>query len=116
MRTYGRITNSDETKSWVEVSTDANGFDDMVWLTTLCQVFKLNLNESPFYASYGLPAKDSIVQQVAPDYYMALTQQRFSIHFASLIVSRQKSFPPTYLVSITTQQGVKLNTSVQVPT
>lgn len=115
MRTYGRVTNPDGTKSWVVVTTDANGYNDDVWLTTLCQALKLNLNESPFYASYGLPAKDSIVQQVAPDYYMALAQQRFSQYFANLVVSRQLLYPPTYLVAVTTQQGFKLNTAVKVP-
>ena len=55
MRTYGRVYAEDGSYTWVEVSTDANGFDDMVMLTTLAQVLKLNLGESPFYANFGIP-------------------------------------------------------------
>lgn len=116
MRTYGRIRNPDGTRQWVVVETDANGFDDMVWVTTLCQTLLLNLGESPFFADYGLPAKNAVVQQIAPDFFMARTQRQFSQYFASLVVSRSASSPPTYLVNITTHQGVKLNASVQIPT
>ena len=35
MRTYGRNYNPDGTYTWVEVSTDANGYNDDVYLTTL---------------------------------------------------------------------------------
>ena len=65
MRTYGRPINQDGSLGpWTEVTTDANGFNDMVMLTTLCQVVKLNINESPFFADWGLPAHQSIMQQV----------------------------------------------------
>ena len=83
MRTWGRINGV-----WTEVSTDANGNNDLVWLTTLIQVLKLNLNESPFFGNYGLPAHQSVVQQVAPDFYVAQTQQQFAQYFASLIIAR----------------------------
>lgn len=115
MRTYGRITNPDGSKSWVKVETDDQGYNDMVWLTTLAQAILLNLNESPFYSDYGIPAKNSVIQQIAPDFYIARTQQRFSQHFASLIVARESLSPPTYRVNVTTMQGFKLNTSIQVP-
>ncbi len=55
MRTYGRQYNADGTYTWVEVSTDANGFDDAVWLTTMAQVLQLHLGESPFFANFGIP-------------------------------------------------------------
>lgn len=119
MRTYGRITNADGSKSWVEVSTDANGNNDLVMLTTLCQVLKLSLNESPFYADWGLPARDSVVQQVFPDYYVSITQQRFAPYFALLLISRSgvdAEGDPVYQVNVTTHQGVKLNASVPIPT
>lgn len=112
MRTWGRPNGS---KTWVEVTTDANGYDDLVWITTLCQTLKLNLGESPFHADYGIPAHESIVQQVFPDFYVTLTQQQYASHFASLIISRQSSTTPTYLVNVTTQQGVKINATVPIP-
>ena len=112
MRTYGRITNRDGSKTWVQVSTDANGFDDYVWLTTLIQCLKLGLGESPFWANYGIPARQSVAQQIAPDYYVARTQQQFSSRFANLVVARQGTFNPTYQVNVTTHQGVQEAVSV----
>jgi hypothetical protein len=116
MRTYGRITNPDGSKTWVVVQTDANGYNDMVWLTTLIQTLKLNLGESPFYAQYGIPAQQSVIQQVFPDYYVALTQQVFSPYFASLVISKTPgATTPSYQVNVTTHQGVKLNPSTPIP-
>ena len=65
MRVYGRTTNEQGQTSWREVDTDANGFNDFVYLTALVQELKLNLGESPFWADRGIPAKPSVVQQVA---------------------------------------------------
>lgn len=114
MRTWGRITNPNGSKTWVEVTTDANGYNDAVFLTTLCQVLLLNLGESPFYANYGIPAKPSVVQQVQPDYYISVTQQQFAPYFASLIVAKTNSNPPTYKINLTTQQGAKVITEVPI--
>jgi hypothetical protein len=115
MRTYGRITNPDGSKSWIVVTTDANGFDTPCWLTTLCQNFLLNLNESPFFANYGLPAQQSVLQQVQPDYYVAQIQRQFAQYFASLIVAKVPDVTtPTYNVAVVTPQGSKI--VVQVPT
>ena len=117
MRTYGRIYDANGKPTWVVVQTDANGNNDMVWLTTLIQVLKLNLNESPFYAQYGIPAQQSVMQQVSPDYYVALTQQAFAPYFASLIITKQNStVTPTYQVTVKTHQGVTINASVPIPT
>lgn len=44
MRTYGR----DKDGKWVTVTTDENGFNDSVYLTTLVQNLKLSPQESPF--------------------------------------------------------------------
>lgn len=126
MRTYGRIYVRDSQGAaidpqpagypkWVEVDTDAAGFNDMVWLTTLIQTLKMFLGESPFYANYGIPANTAVIQQIAPDYYMARTQQQFAQYFASLILAREPGAKPTYRISVTTHQGVKLNVSVPVP-
>jgi hypothetical protein len=116
MRTWGRVfaLNSDGSRKvpqpagypyWQEVTTDANGFDDSVWLTTLCQVLLLNLGESPFYANYGIPDQQTIIQQVQPDFYVTRTQQQFSQYFASLIVTKLGSNPPSYKINVVTNQG-----------
>jgi hypothetical protein len=122
VRTYGRIVPDPlypDVKKWVEVDTDVNSFNDMVWLTTLIQVIKLNLGESPFYSNYGIPAHQSVVTQIAPDLYMSNIQQQFSPHFLSLIISRQPNATdsdgtpaPSYLVSVITTYGAILTVVV----
>lgn len=107
MRTYGRLNGT-----WVEVDTDANGYNDPVYLTTLCQVLKLSPNESPFYANYGLPAQETIMTQVYPDYYIALTQSQFSDYFASLTISKVATNDPTYNINILTNSGSRIVTTV----
>lgn len=114
MRTYGRVYAQDGTYTWQKVETDANGANDLVYLTALIQVLKLNLNESPFYSNFGIPARDSIIQQVFPDYNVAFTQQQFAPFFASLIISKQNSPTPTYRVNVTTNLGVKITATVPV--
>lgn len=116
LRTWGRSHNRDGSLGqWTEVTTDQNGQNDLVYFTTLCQVLLLNLNESPFYANYGIPAHESVITQVFPDYYMAYTQQQFSQYFASLIVSKLPVATPTYNVNVTTHAGVKLNANIPIP-
>ncbi len=113
MRTYGRIQDIlTKQLRWVVVETDSNGFDDYVWITTLCQCLKLNLGESPFYADYGIPAHPSVVSQVQPDFYVARTQQQFAQHFASLIIVKTSSAPPTYRVNIITNYGTTVQVSI----
>ena len=115
MRTYGRLTNPDGSKTWVEVSTDANGFNDMVYLTALAQVLKLNLGESPFFANYGIPAHQTVVTQVFPDYYAMQAQTQFAPYFASLSIVRVNgSYPPVYNVTAVTHSGSIL--SDEIPT
>lgn len=115
MRTYGRITNEDGTKTWIKVETDAQGFDDWIFVTTLCQVLLLNLGESPFYAQYGIPAVPTIVQQVQPDYYVSRTQAQFAPKFANLVVAKQGNDPPSYKINVTTNQGVRASATIEVP-
>lgn len=114
MRTFGRIGQVGGVGgTWVEVDTDANGFDDNVYLTTLVQTLKLGLGESPFWGNYGIPAQQSVVTQVFPDYYAAQTQQQFSVFFASLVIQRvQGSLPPVYNVLATCHNGAVLTTEV----
>ena len=88
MRTYGRTRDVlTGNKTWWVITTDNNGFNDSVYLTTLAQVCKLNLGESPFFANYGIPAHPSVVMQIYPDFYMVRTQQQFAGYFASLIMT-----------------------------
>lgn len=112
MRTYGRVYAQDGSYRWVEVSTDASGHNDMVYLTTLVQVLKLNLAESPFFASYGLPAKQSVLQQLAPDFNVVLTQQLFAPYFAALTVAKTRANPPTYRINAVTQQGSTISAEI----
>lgn len=136
MRTYGRIpvfipgtdvqakdpdTGRPETK-WIQIDTTPSGLNDYVYLTTLIQVLKLELGESPFYANHGIPAKPSLVQQIAPDFYVMRTQTQFANQFASLTVARippadgAPRDTPTYNIAVTTNEGLKLSYSVQIAT
>lgn len=113
MRTYGRLTNSDGSYTWTQISTDANGNDDLVWLTTLIQCLKLELGESPMFATYGIPSRQSVITQVSPDYYVSLMQQAFAPYFASLLVTKVAGqVNPTYVVSVMTHAGVSLTAKV----
>lgn len=107
MRTYGRINQINGVGgTWVQVSTDANGNNGNVFLTTLCQALKLGLGESPFYGSYGIPAQQSVMTQIFPDYYAGQAQQQFAPQFASLVITRvQGSFPPVYNAAATFLPG-----------
>ena len=121
MRTYGRITIGKDPVSglpirqWVMVETEADGSNDKVYLTALCQTLLGLINESPFYADWGIPARDSIMQQVMPDFYVSLTQQRFSSRFANLTVAKLDLPTPTYRLNVITHTGVKLNANIPIP-
>ena len=108
MRLYGRIYAQDGTYTWTVVQTDSTSGNGAVYLTALVQCLNLNLNESPFYANAGIPAQPSIVQQLFPDYYVSLTQQRYSPYFASLIVSKLPTSTPTYDINATLQNGERV--------
>lgn len=119
MRTYGTLYAEDGTYTWVEVDTTPQNQDDFVWLTTLIQCLLLGRGESPFYSNYGIPAQQSLIQQIFPDYYVSLTQSQFAPYFASLIVNRRvngdpQNPGPIYDISVTTNQGVKKAVSIPV--
>lgn len=115
MRTWGRRNN---TGTWYEIQTDAKGFNDLIYLTTLAQVLFLNIGESPFYANYGIPGEQSVLTQIFPDFFVAQTQQQFSQYFASLIISKEpptRAKPdPTYDIRVVTHQGVILDATVPI--
>jgi hypothetical protein len=116
MRTYGRTRDVlTGKKTWWIVTTDGNGFNDGVWLTTLAQVVKLNLGESPFFANYGIPAHPSVVTQIQPDFFMARTHQQFLPYFASLVLTKQPDAvdddgrpAPSYYISVLTNYGSRI--------
>lgn len=114
MRTYGRIYDELGQPTWVEVQTSPEGFEDYVWITTLIQCLLLNINESPFFANYGIPAQQSIIQQLFPDFYVNQTQRQFQPYFASLIVTKLDEPEPHYKINLVTQQGVKQAVNVPI--
>lgn len=120
MRTWGRVTNSDGSRSWQLVETDANGSSDYVWITTLIQTLLLNLAESPFYADRGIPAQQAVQNQIFPDYNIAYTQQLFAPYFASLIVSKisardANGVPyPAYAINAVTLSGTIFQAAIPV--
>jgi hypothetical protein len=110
MRVWGRANGS-----WVEVSTDANGSNQAVYVTWLAQVLKLNLGESPFWANWGIPQYQTIMTQIAPDFYMQQTQSFFSGKFAALAITRiPNTVNPTYNVNVVLNNGATIN--LEVPT
>ncbi|CAI1566372.1 hypothetical protein [Serratia marcescens] len=110
MRTYGQ----DEFGKWVTIATDANGFNDAVYLTTLVQNLKLAPQESPFFANHGIPANGSVIQQIIPTFYVNRLQQQFSGHFSSLQIALTEVDPPVYDISVITNSGSKIVAKVYV--
>lgn len=110
MRTYGR----DESGNWVTVTTDDNGYNDAVFLTTLVQNLKLAPQESPFFANHGIPAYGSVIQQILPTFYVNRLQQQFSPYFSSLQIALMDADPPVYNISAITNSGSKIVTQVYV--
>lgn len=107
MRTYGRINGV-----WTLVQSGET--DEPVWLTTLGQVLRLNLGESPFYANWGIPARVSVATQVFPGYYVARTQMLMSQYFPMLAITLAPGAQtPVYNVTVTLSDGSV--TSAQVP-
>ena len=97
MRTYGKDANG----NWQEITQTS-----YVWLATLIQNLRLVQGESPFYASAGIPAYQSVTTQIAPDIAVNAIQTQFSQYFSSLIIMKvANSFPPTYNVSVVLLDG-----------
>jgi hypothetical protein len=104
MRSYGK----NEQGQWVEITN--TGY---IWLATLAQTLRLNEGESPFYSNYGIPARDSVMSQVAPDAAINRTQTQYAPYFASLtIVNQQNAVEPTYNISAIFQNGTTIQSTV----
>lgn len=113
MRTYGRTHDSaGNPTGWVVIETDDQGHSDYVWATTVAQTILLNLGESPIYGNYGMPAHQTIMSQVYPDYYITQIQQQYSQYFASLSIQRVEATYPSYKINIMTHQGTVLQATV----
>jgi len=129
MRTYGRILNNyplngqESTQTlqypnytWVEVLPDSNGYNDYIYITSLIQTLRLNLGESPFWGNFGIPAKNAVLQQLQPDYYVAFIQSYYSQFFASLIIAKQpqplNDPTPRYNLSIVRNNGSKFSAEI----
>lgn len=115
MRTWGRVTDESGIKKWVVVEQDDDGDFSYGWLTTLIQTLKLGLGESPFYAQFGIPAQQSIVQQIYPDYYVNMTQQQFAGYFSSLAITKVDGTEnPTYNIDVVFRNGVSYQKKIAV--
>jgi hypothetical protein len=113
IRTYGRVTDPRSgAKWWVAVEPDQNDNPDSVYLTALIQTLKLNWGESPFFSDWGIPAHQSVIQQVFPDYFVLLTQKRYAPYFMSLAIVKQPVPTPTYSVTIQFKSGASISTTV----
>jgi hypothetical protein len=129
MRIYGRTQDVlTGKKTWHVVVTDPQGFNDSVHLTGLAQVIKLNLGESPFWADWGIPAHQSVVTQIYPNFYLVRIQQQHAPYFASLILTidpvgqgtadsqaeGQDGAPaPRYNISVLTNYGSRIGIRVR---
>lgn len=107
MRTWGRLNGV-----WTEVTTDADGFSDEVYITTLIQNLKLNLGEDPIFANCGIPAQPSVLTQIFPDFYTYQTQSRFAQFFVNLTVQKVQSPTPTYNITVVTHAGAVIPISI----
>lgn len=114
IRTYGRVTDPKSgARWWVTVETDQNDNPDSVYLTALIQTLKLNWGESPFFGDWGIPAHQSVVQQIFPDYYVLLTQKRYAPYFMALgVVKNTNATYPLYDVSVQFKSGAVVSTTV----
>lgn len=110
LRTYGMVPQEAGGYTWVEVTTDVNGDNSAVYLTTLCQVLLLDRGESPFYGNYGVPSLEALQKQVPPDIYVAQTQAQFAPFFAALTISRASAADgsPVYNIAAVTFSGAIL--------
>ena len=113
LRTYGRVGQVNGIGgTWVVITTDANGDNSNVFLTTLCQVLKLSLGEDPFFGNFGIPATQSVITQVFPTHYVTQTQTQFAQYFASLVITQAPGPTPVYFVKAVCHSGAILTATV----
>ena len=101
--------------TWVAVTSDpVTGDNSSVYFLNLMQVLLLNRNEDPFYANWGIPGQQAQQQQIAPDVYVAQTQQQFAPFFATLSVRRLPGPTPSYEIKARTFAGAVLGPVVVI--
>ena len=105
MRSYGI---DPATNKWTTI-TDPS----YIYLATVAQTLRLALGESPFYGNYGIPAQQSVINQIAPNLAVNNTQNQYAPYFASLSMTSQSIVPqPTYAISAVLQNGTTIQTTV----
>jgi len=112
MRTYGRGIDG----KWYEVDTDANGFDDDCYLTTVAQVLTSQLQESPFFPQYGLPARESITSRTHPDYWVGKVREQFLRFFTNITIIKTVDITnntPTYNIDVLKNDGSAASTTIR---
>ena len=115
MRTYGRVYSRDGSYKWQEVTTDANGYNDAVYITALCQELQLQTGESPFYANRGIDVRGSLMTQVFPTYWVNQIQQNYANYFLALTITpisqtnQYGALVPVYNINIVTHKGAVIN-------
>lgn len=113
MITFGR----DENGLWQSVETDANGYDDDCYLTTVAQVLQSQLGESPFFAQYGIPARQSITARTHPDYWINRVREQFSPMFTSISIVKTVDLTnnePTYHIDALKLSGSAASSTIMV--
>jgi hypothetical protein len=84
-----------------------------IWLATLAQTLRLNTNESPFYANYGIAAEQSVQTQIAPTIDITRTQQQYAPYFSSLTIFKQpNTVNPTYNVTAVFLNGTTIQSVI----
>jgi hypothetical protein len=114
MRVYGRTTDEYRNITWQVVETDSNGFNDAVYVTALAQCLSLNLNESPFYAQFGIPAQPSVITQIFPDFYVNYIQSQYAQYFTSLKILKVPIQYPYYDIYAVTHIGSTIQAQVPI--
>jgi hypothetical protein len=112
MRTYGR----DSAGNWQEVTTDSNGWDDDVYLTTLAQVLQSDINESWVFPEMGIPARQSVVGRTHPDYFVDSVRAYFAQFFPSISITRTTDSDnnPAYYVDVLKNDGSDYKATIYV--
>jgi len=84
-----------------------------IWLATLAQTLRLNTNESPFYANYGIAGEQSVQTQIAPTIDITRTQQQYAPYFSSLTIFKQpNTVNPTYNVTAVFLNGTTIQSVI----
>ena len=115
-RIYGRLTNTDGSKTWVKIEPATGGNTDELNIIWLIQSLLLIQGESPFFPQWGINAYQSVQNQVAPDLAVNRIQQKFSQYFPYLSIKANartsQSSTLSYSITLLTNSGTTFETSV----